>query len=72
MLCESYVEPLVVAKLHVLAGFVLQPDPREGQGVGHDVVKPGVVEDDSVVEARVEVEEEAIQDHVSIDSVRVV
>ena len=58
-----------MAGLHVLARLVLQPDAREGQGVGHDVVKLGVVEDDSVVEAGVEVEEETIRDHVSIDSV---
>ena len=69
MVGEGDVEPLVVAGLHVLAGLVLQPDPREGQGVGDDVVKLGVVEDDSVVEAGVEIEEETVGDHVGIDLV---
>ena len=67
---DGDVEPLVMAGLHVLPRLVLQPDPWEGEGVGDDVVKPGVVEDDSVAEAGVQVEEETISDHVGIDFVR--
>ena len=51
---------IIVAGLHVLPRLVLQPDPREDLASLQDVVKAGVVDDDSVAELRVEVEGEGV------------
>ena len=47
---------LVTSRLEawVVAILVLQPDPGEGDGVGDEVVKLGVVDDDSVADVGVE------------------
>ena len=51
---------LVVARPQRFLGLKVKQDPGENEAVGHDVVKLGVVDDDSVVEAGVEIEEEAV------------
>ena len=48
--------PVKVVRLHVESHLVLQPDPGEGEGVGDHVVKLRVVENDSVVNAGVQIE----------------
>ena len=56
VLRDGDLEPLVVARPHVLARLVLQPDPREDEGVGEDVIEQRVVDDDSLGQIGIEIE----------------
>ena len=57
VLGESHPTEVVPARPHVLSCLVIQPDTGEGESVGDDVVKLGVVDQDSVAQAGLQVEE---------------